>query len=203
MGYLKMAAILALALVVISGCSKKKEEAAKLEQEMMAQSSTGDSQATDLAEQPAGDKTAIEPSPVEEPPAEQPTTEAPQAQQPAPEEQPSEQPAEDQSQVQTPAETPPDAQAVPKEDEAKYAPTEVTGHGWTVQVAGCESLKYAQHLSALFTERGYDPYITEIERDGKTVYRVRIGKFEAKAAADLLKAELAEKYSVQAWIDAL
>ena len=32
---------------------------------------------------------------------------------------------------------------------------------------------------------------------------VRIGKFEARAAASLLKSELADKYSVQAWVDVL
>lgn len=94
------------------------------------------------------------------------------------------------------------AEAV-SDEETSYEPTQVSGDGYTVQVAGCESLDYAQHLVELYTDRGYEPYITEYETDGQLYYRVRIGQFEGFSEASTLKSELEDKYSLTAWVDNL
>jgi len=96
---------------------------------------------------------------------------------------------------------PMDAGAVPEEEEDVYVPSQPEGSGYTIQVASCESMEYAQHLIEKYSERGYEPYMTRVEVDGQLYYRVRIGNFQAKSEAVSLKAELMDRYSVQAWID--
>ncbi len=92
-----------------------------------------------------------------------------------------------------------DVSAVPEEPEPAY--TVPTGGGYTVQVAGCEDQVYAEYLVDKYTERGYKPYITSTMVNGQAYYRVRIGSFETLGEAKALKAQLADRYSVTAWID--
>jgi cell division septation protein DedD len=92
--------------------------------------------------------------------------------------------------------------AVPKEEkEEAYTGSQPEGSGYTVQVASCESMTYAQHLIKVYTERGYEPYMSKADVDGQTYYRVRIGIFPSLNEAQNLKSELADRYSVKAWID--
>ena len=140
-------------MILIAGCSDdSKEEAAKLEQEMMGQDTQTDTTAVVSETLP---------------------TETAQ---------------------------PMDAGAVPEEEE-EYIPTQPAGSGYTVQVASCESLEYAQHLIKKYTNRGYEPYMTRYELDGQTYYRIRIGTFATKTEAVNLKAELSDKFTTPAWID--
>ncbi|UCG62737.1 MAG: SPOR domain-containing protein [Candidatus Zixiibacteriota bacterium] len=92
-----------------------------------------------------------------------------------------------------------DVTAVPKEPEPAY--TVPAGEGYTVQVAGCEDQSYAEYLVEKYSERGYDPYIASAEVNGQMYYRVRIGSFETLGEAKALKAQLVDRYSVDAWID--
>ncbi|MFZ5980908.1 MAG: SPOR domain-containing protein [Candidatus Zixiibacteriota bacterium] len=140
-------------LVVFMGCSEdSKEEAAKLEQEMMGQDSQ--TQTSDFSDSDTMAET-------------------------------------NQSM---------DAGAVPEEEE-EYVPTRPAGSGYTVQVASCESLEYAQHLIETYNNRGYEPYMTRYELDGQTYYRIRIGSFATKTEAENLKTELTDKFSTPAWVD--
>ena len=92
--------------------------------------------------------------------------------------------------------------AVPKEEkEETYTGSQPEGSGYTVQVASCESMTYARHLIEIYTERGYEPYMVKTDVDGQTYYRVRIGVFASLSEAQSLKSELADRYSVKAWID--
>ncbi len=153
MKYMRFLAVLCLAGLVISGCSKKQEEADKLEQEMMAQETAVDSAAVDT--------TAVE------------------------------------------EEVAMDAAAVPREETSPFVPVDVEGEGYTVQVASCESLDYARYLVEVYSDRGYEPYLTQFEFEGQLFYRVRVGQFESDSEALALKAELIDKYSVDAWVDIL
>lgn len=92
-------------------------------------------------------------------------------------------------------------QTVPDEVEPEPFPAIPTGGGYTVQVAGCESQAYAQHLVNVYQDRGYEPYVTNKTVEGQLYYRVRIGQFENLQEAKVLKADLLDKYSVEAWID--
>ena len=95
------------------------------------------------------------------------------------------------------------AMAVPDEtaETETTMPAQPAGEGYTVQVASCESEDYAIYLIELYTSRGYEPYVSQIDIEGQTYYRVRIGLFETYTEAEALKDELADLYSVDAWID--
>ncbi|MFQ5500250.1 MAG: SPOR domain-containing protein, partial [Candidatus Zixiibacteriota bacterium] len=90
---------------------------------------------------------------------------------------------------------------VPEEPEAPTMPKRPEGAGYTVQVAGCESQEYARHLIGLYTERGYEPYMTTITIEGQLFYRVRMGLFPSVAEASRLRADLNDRFSIEAWID--
>lgn len=98
-----------------------------------------------------------------------------------------------------------DASAVPDEPvvDPMPMPPAPEGPGYTVQVASCESENYARHLVGVHERRGYDAFVSTITYEGQTYYRVRIGNFDAYSDAKALKAELADRYSLQTWIDRL
>ena len=153
MRYLKTVFAIMLSILVISGCSKKKEEAAKLEQEILAQAEDSVRNVA-IADSIAADSQMMAEEAAEE-----------------------------------------------LEDMVPAMPQRPAGDGYAVQVASCESEDYARHLISLYTGRGYEPYVTEISIDGQLFYRVRIGLYESAGEAIELKKELADKYSVSAWVD--
>lgn len=145
-------ALALLALIMIGGCSDEaKNDAARLEQELLDQGT----------ETGAGDTVTIETTP--------------------------------------PDEIPIDAQAVPQEKPAITGPS---GPGFALQVASCESRDYAHYLVDKYVGRGYLTYLTTIELNGQTFFRVRLGPYETRAEAENLKLEIKDKYSVDAWIAA-
>lgn len=157
---LKIVLLFGLVICVLAGCSdKKKEEAAKLEQELQQMDQTADTSAGATA---------------------QPATPAPE----------------------TPAA---DVAAVPQEEETAMSamPSAPSGDGFTVQVASCENRDYASHLVDVYFGRGYEPFVSTFNEDGQTYYRVRIGNLNSYAEAKALKLELADRYSINPWIDRL
>ncbi|MCK4858888.1 MAG: SPOR domain-containing protein [candidate division Zixibacteria bacterium] len=94
-----------------------------------------------------------------------------------------------------------DAGAIPVEEELQVELQLTEAAGYFVQMAACESSEYARYLADKYVARGYEPYVTTTTVDGQTYYRVRIGGLETLQQAKELKAELADKYSIDAWID--
>ena len=95
-----------------------------------------------------------------------------------------------------------DAMAVPEEETPELTmPQRPDGEGFTVQVASCENTEYAQYLVDLFIKRGYEPYVTTYTDEEMTHYRVRIGVFSTHGEAKSLADELADKYSLETWVD--
>lgn len=139
-----------LAVIMICGCSDEaKDDAARLEQELMDQgteSATGDT--------PQVDTTAL-------------------------------------TEIQM------DAQAVPDEEPVISGPS---GSGYALQVASCESRDYADYLVDKYVGRGYLTYMTTYDHNGQIYFRVRLGPFETQEEVESLKAEIEDKYSVDAWI---
>lgn len=152
----KLFALIGVFALLAVSCSRKKEEAARLEQEMMQE----EAEAVD---------TAAEAGLTPEDTAEYATAGM-------------------------------DAGAIPSE-EPEFVPQEEEAAGYVVQVAACESLEYAQYLVEKYTARGYSAYLTTATIDGQTYYRVRVGGLATLQEAKELKAELVDKYSVEAWID--
>lgn len=146
-----------LAGILISGCSDdKKEEAARLEQELMG----GDTTTEEAVEQESA-----------------PDTLAPERKLP----------------TRSPG-------AIPSESSFDL-PEKPAGSGYAVQVAGCEDPKYATYLVGVYTNRGYEPYVTQATVGGQVYYRVRIGLFASMTEARSLSAELQDKFSISPWID--
>ncbi len=156
MSYLKIITVSLLALTISVGCSKKKEDAQKLADQLQQ---TADSIAVDSLRQDSIDQAAIAQAEIEA------------------------------------------AALVAAEELANAMPAKPEGDGYSVQVASCESEDYARYLIDLYTERGYEPFTTQISIEGQTFYRVRIGLFEFFGEARSLQKELVDKYSLDCWID--
>ncbi len=92
------------------------------------------------------------------------------------------------------------AEAVPAEPEVG-TPTPGQESGYSVQVASCESRDYAESLVKKYKKRGFEPYITTFDYNGQTYYRVRLGPYDSRAAAEAAKMELKDRYSINGWVD--
>ena len=91
-----------------------------------------------------------------------------------------------------------DAGAVPNEETMEFGPS---GSGYALQVASCESSDYAQYLLDRYVGRGYLAYVSPFKHNGQTYFRVRLGPYQTREEATRIKAEVLDKYSVDAWID--
>jgi len=73
--------------------------------------------------------------------------------------------------------------------------------GYSIQVAAGTMRENADYLRDKYIMRGYEAYITPVEIEGQSFYRVRIGNFENYAEAKLVAAELQDHFSAETWID--
>jgi len=98
-----------------------------------------------------------------------------------------------------------DASAVPQEEQPDVIsmPPAPAGDGYTVQVASCENREYAGYLVDVYFGRGYEAFVSTAMIEGQTYYRVRIGNVETYGEAKDLRLELADRYSIDPWIDRL
>ena len=87
------------------------------------------------------------------------------------------------------------------DEAAPDMPRAPQGDGYTVQVSSATDESYAFYLVDLWTQRGYEPYVTTITYNDETHFRVRIGLFESYSKAKKLVAGLEDKFSAEAWID--
>ena len=86
---------------------------------------------------------------------------------------------------------------------ASAMPPAPEGDGFTVQVASCEDEDYARYLVELYQKRGYEPFVSTVNYEGQQYYRVRVGNFDRSAEASELRNELADKFSIEPWVDYL
>jgi len=155
MSCMRMLGLILLVGLVAAGCSDKKKEAARLEQEMREM------------EQLSADSAALSQDTIGD------SLEA----------------------------TPGDVDAVPEEGTPdRMMPRRPGGSGFTVQVASCEDVGYAQYLVDLYTGRGFEPFVETYTETDQVYYRVRIGLFDTRAEADQLKEQLNDSYSIDPWV---
>lgn len=106
-----------------------------------------------------------------------------------------------------PSDTAPSAtsrpEAIPQEESMPVGlPSQPAGSGYAVQVASCPSSDYAESLVERYMKRGYQPWVvTYTAPDGGIFFRVRLGWYGSLSEAQQVKRELADRYSVDAWID--
>jgi DedD protein len=88
------------------------------------------------------------------------------------------------------AEEPTSAPA-PREATPDNAPMSAPARGtWSVQVGAFGSAESARKLVRDLEADGYRAYVSPLQRNGKTLHRVRVGPEPAKAAADALSGRL-------------
>ncbi len=73
--------------------------------------------------------------------------------------------------------------------------------GYTVQIAGTRSSDEANAIVERFKLYGYDAYVAEVSRDGRPFYRVRVGRLETEKEAIALKGQLMEQQQIEGWVD--
>lgn len=97
--------------------------------------------------------------------------------------------------VAAPATTPPPASSAVKTlDEGKSAalpPVRKKGENFTIQVAASSSAEQAEKMVGALRAKGIDAYYYHVELNGRTYFRIRVGRFatreQAQAALDALK----------------
>ena len=184
MRLLTISLLMCVSVCLLSGCSAKEKEAAKLEQEVK-DLETADSAVLDSLTLGRVGSAPAQPVPDSANVPNQDTVT------------PSADPAA------IPPEMRPGRQsaASPETMPGVTMPPAPSGGGYTVQIASSESQDYARRLVEDYTSRGYQPFVSTITYNNQTYYRVRVGNFRAFADAKALKEELADKFSLEPWID--
>ncbi|MEW5795734.1 MAG: SPOR domain-containing protein [Candidatus Zixiibacteriota bacterium] len=180
---LKMLLLAGLMLAVTHGCSEKQKEAARLEQEVR------DLEANDSASLDPSASSAETTAQAESDPAQSAVAD------------PAALPPEVRPQPETKPEPPSAVETSRPVESPGPMPPAPSGGGYTVQIASSETPEYARYLVSVYTERGYQPFVTTITYDNRTYYRVRVGQFKSVAEATVLMNELVDRFSIQPWID--
>ncbi len=85
----------------------------------------------------------------------------------------------------------PDAPAPEAQVKPPATPAATPGQGtWSIQVGAFGSAESARKLVRDLEADGFDAYVSPIERNGKTLHRVRVGPESARGAADALAGRL-------------
>lgn len=64
---------------------------------------------------------------------------------------------------------------------------------WTVQIAASPDRQTMEQSVANLRAKGFDGYVAEVDRDGQTWYRVRVGKLSTRGEAEALRQSLASQ----------
>ena len=67
-------------------------------------------------------------------------------------------------------------------------------NGYAIQLLATSSLTRANNLKNVMAGEGYPTYVTKTQQNGKTLYRVRIGQYAAKAEAAKAQAAMKRRY---------
>ncbi len=73
--------------------------------------------------------------------------------------------------------------------------------GFSVQVESSPSQGYIMQQLQTFTERGYDAYLGTVTIEGKTYYRLRIGKYTDRNEAARVSEEINSMFNLKSWVD--
>ena len=95
----------------------------------------------------------------------------------------------DQAESPPPAVRPPPAKAA-RTPSASVAVATAVAEGWVVQLGSFANQKNAEDLQERLRQKGYHAFMDQIQQGGQTVYRVRIGPEQQRAAAESLRGRL-------------
>ena len=71
---------------------------------------------------------------------------------------------------------------------------------YAVQVAFSTRADFAQDCSNKYKKKGYDAYVDVISYKGKTRYRILVGRYKSKGAAEFLQKKIRSKEKVEAFV---
>ncbi|MGA9851930.1 MAG: SPOR domain-containing protein [Gammaproteobacteria bacterium] len=77
--------------------------------------------------------------------------------------------------------------------------TATTGK-WAVQAGSYGNETHARSVERKLTQHGYHAYISRYHKGGRTYYRVRVGSYEDKAAAERIVTEVSRAYGGRAQV---
>jgi cell division septation protein DedD len=83
------------------------------------------------------------------------------------------------------------------EPEPEYPDVE----GFVVQLGSYYDYELAEYFAGKYKNRDYPAFVRQIEIDGETYYRLRVGVYETYEEAERVGEELVDKYSATYWID--
>ena len=197
--------------LVVVGCARKQEEAAKLEQEVIEQESGAALETiVDAGAVPKEAFTSIEPTADANaiPSETRPDAESKTTTNPVPSSAPSLTAVKADSQataasVAAESLSVVDANAIPAEEPARLLPHKPATGGFAVQIAACNDADYARRLADTYASRGYRSYVHETTRGGARFYRVRLGPVATRSEAQAIAREVIAKYAVDAWVAAV
>lgn len=99
------------------------------------------------------------------------------------------------------APSPPPAAEPPRPAPAASAPAETSGDGgFVIQVFSSRDREQAQSIVDKLVAGGRDAYLSPVEMDGQTMYRVRIGPFADREGAGKAADEVRHRFRLDTWI---
>lgn len=101
--------------------------------------------------------------------------------------------------AQVPAPAPP-AGAAPALPDATPLPPEPKGDGFAIQVTALKGRGEAADVVARLKQKGYSAYLLPPLAGQPSVYRVRVGKFKARAEAEQVATRLEREEQFKPWI---
>lgn len=72
--------------------------------------------------------------------------------------------------------------------------------GYVIQVFSSPDGGQARKLLDRLVVGGYEAFLSPVEVEGRTMYRVRLGPLDSRSAADRLAAEVGKAYQLDTWI---
>jgi len=95
----------------------------------------------------------------------------------------------------------PVSQPEPTEPEPEPEPEYGDMEGYVVQLGSYKGYDLADYWADKYRERDFPVYIGEVELDGETYYRLRVGVYETYQEAKEVGLLLKDRYSADYWID--
>lgn len=93
------------------------------------------------------------------------------------------------------------AEVVARSPEGLPSPDASLASGWVVQVRSTPEKTAADSLQASLVSAGFPAFVVSADVDGRTYYRVRVGRYGSKSDAETIEAELLVRSDIDtAWV---
>jgi len=90
---------------------------------------------------------------------------------------------------------------VAKEPEPEPEPDYTGMTGFIIQLGSYNNYELASYWAEKYQNREYPAFLRQVELDGQTYYRLRVGVYDTYKEAKQVGELLADRYSVNYWID--